>query len=159
MQIDKHAVATIDYTLIDDTGEVLDSSRGQDPLSYIHGVGSLIPGLEQALEGKEAGDSISVTIPPENAYGERNEDLVHVVERGQFGVDDLQTGMRFRVQSEVGEQVVVVTNIDGDDVTVDGNHPLAGETLKFEVDVKAVREASPEELDHGHAHGPGGHGH
>lgn len=160
MQIADNTVVTIDYTLTDTDGAVLDTSEGRQPLSYIHGVGNLIPGLENALAGKGAGDALQVTVPPDQAYGARNEDLLKVVEKSQFsGVDDLQVGMQFRVQSQAGQQIVTVTEIDGDNVTVDGNHPLAGATLNFDVTVVEVREATSEELEHGHVHGPGGHEH
>lgn len=160
MQIEKNKVATIEYTLKNDNGDVLDTSDGRDPMAYIQGVGNLIPGLEEELEGKAAGDEIQVSIPPEKAYGVRNDDLVQVVERSVFqGVDNLQVGMQFQAQSDQGTQVIWITKIEGDDVTIDGNHPLAGENLNFDVKVVEVREASDEELDHGHVHGPGGHQH
>lgn len=161
MQIEKHKVATIDYTLTNNTGEVLDSSEGQEPMTYIQGVGSLITGLEAALEGKSAGEELQVTLSPEKAYGERDESLVQVVERSAFeGVEELETGMQFQARSNTGQtQLICVTQIDGDEVTVDGNHPLAGETLHFDVTVVEVREATEEELNHGHAHGAGGHQH
>lgn len=160
MQIEQNKVATIEYTLKNNDGDVLDTSQGNDPMTYIQGIGNLIPGLEDALEGKKVGDEVQVTIPPEKAYGEQNDQLVQVVERGVFqGVDDLQVGMQFQAQSDQGTQVIWITKIEGDQVTVDGNHPLAGETLNFDVKVVDIREASAEELDHGHVHGPGGHQH
>ena len=160
MQIAKNKVAVIEYTLKNNDGEVLDTSEGGEPMAYIQGVGNLIPGLEDALEGKVVGDDVQVTIPPEKAYGIQNDDLVQVVERGVFqGVDDLQVGMQFQAQSDDGVQVIWIAKIEGDEVTIDGNHPLAGETLNFDVKVVEVRDASAEELDHGHVHGPGGHHH
>lgn len=160
MQIEKNKVATIEYTLKNDTGDVLDTSEGQEPMAYIQGVGNLIPGLEEALEGKGEGDEVQVSIPPEKAYGVRNDELIQVVERSVFqGVDELKVGMQFQAQSDQGTQVIWITKVEGDDVTIDGNHPLAGETLNFDVKVVGVREASAEELDHGHVHGPGGHQH
>jgi len=160
MQIAKNKVAVIEYTLKNNDGEVLDTSEGGEPMAYIQGVGNLIPGLEDALEGKAVGDDVQVTIPPEKAYGIQNDELVQVVERGVFqGVDDLQVGMQFQAQSDEGVQVIWIAEIDGDKVTIDGNHPLAGETLNFDVKVVEVRDASAEELDHGHVHGPGGHHH
>lgn len=160
MQIEKNKVATIEYTLKNDTGDVLDTSEGQEPMAYIQGVGNLIPGLEEALEGKGEGDEVQVSIPPEKAYGVRNDELIQVVERSVFqGVDELKVGMQFQAQSDQGTQVIWITKVEGDDVTIDGNHPLAGETLNFDVKVVGVREASAEELDHGHVHGPGGHHH
>ena len=161
MQITKHKVATIDYTLTNPEGQVLDSSKGAQPLSYIHGVGGIIPGLESALEGKASGEKLTVTIPPEQAYGARNEQLVQSVPRKAFqGVQNVTPGMQFRAQGPDGQmQVVRVVAVDGDTIQVDANHPLAGVTLKFDVDVVSVREATQDELAHGHVHGPGGHHH
>ena len=160
MQIAKNTVATIDYTLTNPEGQVLDSSKGAEPLSYLHGTGGIIPGLESALEGKSAGEKLSVTIPPDQAYGVRNEQLVQEVPRRMFqGVTDIKNGMQFRTQSPQGMQVVTVVNVGDETVRIDGNHPLAGVTLKFDVDVVGVRSATSEELSHGHVHGPGGHQH
>ena len=153
MQVSKDTVVAIDYTLKDEDGSVLDTSEGKEPLSYLHGSGNIIPGLEKALEGKDQGEEVSVRIPPEEAYGERRDDLTQVVPRNLFqGVDELQVGMQFQAQAEGGEQIVTITGIDGDDVTVDANHPMAGVPLNFEVKVVEVREASSEEIEHGHAH-------
>lgn len=160
MQITKDKVATIDYTLKNDEGEVLDSSDDGQPLAYLHGANNIIPGLENALEGQTVGDEVDVTVPPEQAYGVRNEGLKQEVDRSQFeGVDDLQVGMQFRVPSNQGDLVIRVAEIEGDKVTVDGNHQLAGETLHFNVTVKDVREATDEEKNHGHVHNPSGHTH
>ena len=162
MQIEKNRVVTFEYTLTDNDGEVIDSSEGGEPLSYVHGVGGLIQGVEEALEGKASGDQLNITVPPEKAYGDRDDELVDVVGRDAFGdVEDLDIGMRFRAQTDDGEHMVVVTQIEGDQVTLDGNHPLAGMQLNFDIKVKDVREASAEELEHGHVHGDGccgGHG-
>ncbi|MFV8835611.1 peptidylprolyl isomerase [Aquisalimonas sp.] len=153
MQIAKDKVVAIDYTLKDDDGSVLDTSEGKEPLAYLHGSGNIIPGLEKALEGKEEGEEVSVNIPPEEAYGERREDLTQVVPRNLFqGVDELQVGMQFQAQAEGGEQIVTITGIEGDDVTVDANHPMAGVPLNFDVKVVEVRDATEEEKEHGHAH-------
>ena len=160
MQIAKNSVVTIDYTLTDDNGDVVDSSKGGEPLAYIHGIGQIIPGLENALEGKAAGDEVSVSIPPAEGYGDYNEGLIQVVPREMFqGVDTIEPGMQFHAQTNQGFQTITVTQVDGEDITIDGNHPLAGKNLNFEVSIKDVREASAEELDHGHVHGPGGHEH
>jgi len=160
MQISKHKAVAIEYTLTNDSGEVIDSSEGQDPLTYLHGAGNLISGLEQALEGKSAGEELKVTISPEDAYGERIDELVQIVPRDRFeGADELEVGMRFHASSDHGETLVTITEVTDDEVTVDGNHPLAGETLHFEVKVVEVRDASEEEVSHGHIHGPGGHDH
>jgi len=160
MQISKHKVVTLDYTLTNDDGEVLDTSKGQEPLAYIHGTGFMIPGLERALEGKLEGDSLSVTVEPRDGYGERDEELVKVVERSMFGgVEKLEAGMQFQAETEDGIEVVTVAAVEGDKVTVDGNHPLADAILNFDVQVIGVREANKEEVDHGHVHGAGGHQH
>ena len=160
MQITKDKVATIDYTLKNDAGDVLDTSDGGQPLSYLHGARNIIPGLESALEGQSPGDELAVSVPPEQAYGVRNEGLRQEVDRSQFkDVDELQVGMQFRVPTNQGDMIIHVAEIDGDSVTVDGNHQLAGQTLHFDVTVRDVREATEEEKAHGHVHSPGGHAH
>jgi len=160
MQIAQQKVVLIHYTLRNDAGEVIDSSSGGDALAYLHGQGNIIPGLEKALEGKQAGDKLSVKIGPAEGYGERDAKLVQQVPRRQFGGANVQPGMQFHAQTSQGNaRVVTVTGIVGDMVTVDGNHPLAGENLNFDVEVADVRDATAEELEHGHVHGPGGHHH
>ncbi len=160
MHIAKHKVVSINYTLTDHTDTVLDSSAGGDPLVYIHGLGHLIPGLESALAGKAAGDSLKVTVAPQDAYGLRNETLKQTVPRDRFEPGaDIHVGMRFQSPTDDGVEVVTVIHLDDQSVTVDANHPLAGITLKFDVEVVAVRDASAEELSHGHVHGPDGHHH
>ncbi len=160
MQIAKDKVVTIDYTLTDGQGTVLDSSQDGEPLSYIQGAGSIIPGLEAALEGKSIGEALQVTIAPDQAYGERDDALMQTVSRGSFeGADQVEVGMRFRVQSDSELQVITVVGVEGDTVTIDGNHPLAGVTLNFDVTIRGVRDATGEELSHGHVHGPEAHGH
>lgn len=153
MQIAERRVASFHYTLTNDAGEVLDSSSGREPLAYLHGVGQIVPGLERALEGRQAGDKFNVEVPPEAGYGPRHEGLIQQVPRAAFrGVDELQVGMQFQAQGPQGALSVVIAAIDGDLVTVDGNHPLAGQTLHFAIEVTEVREASDDELQHGHAH-------
>lgn len=160
MQIAERCVALFHYTLKNDAGEVIDSSEGRDPLGYLHGAGNIVPGLEKAMEGKQAGDSFEVTVAPEEGYGARNEQLVQAVPRSMFqGVEDIQPGMRFQAESNQGPVSVIVTEVSEEEVTVDGNHALAGENLNFSIEVTDVREATQEELDHGHPHGPGGHQH
>ncbi|PZN32119.1 MAG: peptidylprolyl isomerase [Proteobacteria bacterium] len=157
MQIAQDTVVLIHYTLTNDSGEVLDSSAGGEPLAYLHGNGNLIPGLEQALVGKATGDKLSVKIEPEDAYGAYDDDLVQQVPRAAFrGVPDVQVGMQFQAQSNLGPRLVVVKEVAGDTVTVDGNHPLAGQRLSFDVEVVGVRAATEEERAHGHVHGAGG---
>lgn len=160
MQVATDKVVVIHYTLKNAEGQVLDSSEGGDPLAYIHGNGNIIPGLEEALEGKVAGDKLNVSIAPDKAYGMHSAELVQQVPKRAFqGVGQVQEGMRFTAQTEHGPRQVVVTRVIGDMVTVDGNHPLAGQTLNFDVEIAEVRDASQEELEHGHVHGPGGHHH
>lgn len=160
MQIAKNVVVAIDYTLTGPDGAVIDSSIGKQPLPYIHGIGNLIPGLEKALEGKSAGETLKVTIAPEEGYGVRDDKLVQVVPKSAFqGAPGLAVGSQFRSQTPSGNAVVTVTKIEGDNVTVDANHALAGMPLTFDVAIKEVRKASAEELAHGHVHGPGGHHH
>lgn len=158
--IANNSVVQINYTLKNDAGEVLDSSEGGDPLTYMHGTHGLIPGLETELDGKSVGDKFNAVIPPALAYGEVNLELIHSVDRSMFrGVDKIEPGMVFTAQSEQGQQNITVTAVEDDKVTVDGNHPMAGKTLHFDVEVVSIREASEEEIEHGHVHGEGGHHH
>lgn len=160
MNITDNCVASFHYTLTDSTGKVLDSSEGQEPLSYLHGAGNIIPGLEKALLGKTAGDKLNVAVTAAEAYGERDNTMVQELPTSMFsGVDQIEVGMEFHAETEHGLQVVTVTAVENDTVTIDGNHPLAGVDLNFDVEVTEVRDASPEELTHGHAHGAGGHHH
>jgi FKBP-type peptidyl-prolyl cis-trans isomerase SlyD len=160
MQIGNQMVVTIDYTLTDDQGKVLDTSQDSEPLTYIQGSGNIIPGLETALEGKTAGDAVKVTVAPAQGYGERDEELVLEVPRDRFPVDgEITVGMRFNAQGAGGTHEVTVTEVDDKNVTVDANHPLAGVTLSFDVKIVEVRQATAEELKHGHVHGKGGHHH
>ena len=157
MQIGAKKAVTIHYTLRADAGEVLDSSEGRAPLTYLHGEGNIVPGLEKALDGKQAGDEVKVTVPPEDGYGARSDDNVRNVPRRRLPEGKIEPGMRMRMQTDVGQVIAMVTAVKGDYVTLDTNHPLAGTTLHFEVKVVEVRDATAEELEHGHVHGPGGH--
>ena len=161
MQIAANKAVSIDYTLTNDAGEVIDSSAGGAPLVYLLGARNIIAGLEKALEGKQVGDELEVAVEPEEAYGEYSAELVAVLNRSMFeGVDELEVGMQFHASGpDGGMQIVTIRDLEGDDVTVDGNHPLAGQRLNFKVKVVAVREANAEELAHGHIHGEGGHHH
>ena len=160
MQIADRCVASFHYTLTNAGGEVLDSSRDREPLAYLHGAGNIVPGLEKALQGRAPGDRFDVSVAAEEGYGERHDELVQEVPRDAFrGVDTLEPGMQFQAQTPQGALSVTVTKVEADTVTVDGNHPLAGETLNFAIEVTGVREASAEELEHGHVHGAGGHEH
>lgn len=157
--ITKGKVASIDYTLTNDSGEVLDTSKGGEPLTYLHG-GSLIRGMEQALEGKQKGESLKIVIAPADGYGEKNPEMVQVVPRKSFGdAADIKPGMKFKANTPQGPCVVTVVDANEENVTVDANHELAGVTLHFDVTVTDVRDATAEELAHGHVHGPGGHHH
>ena len=161
MLIANQHVVAIDYTLSNDAGEVIDSSQGAEPLVYLHGAGNIIAGLENALAGKAVGDELEVSIEPEDAYGEYSAELITNLGREMFeGVDELEVGMQFHASApDGGMQIVTIRDIDGDQVTIDGNHPLAGQQLNFKVKVVSVRAASEEELAHGHVHGEGGHQH
>ena len=159
--IKQNSVVTMHYELKSAEGEVLDSSEGQEPLTYLHGAGNIIIGLEEQLLGKAVGDNVNAVVSPEKAYGEHIEALVQVVPKEAFGpeVKDIEVGMRFQAETEQGPVPVVVTAIDDANITVDGNNPLAGKELHFSVTISEIRDASQEEIDHGHVHGPGGHEH
>jgi FKBP-type peptidyl-prolyl cis-trans isomerase SlyD len=160
MSIETNHVVSIHYTLKDDAGEVIDSSLGGQPLAYLHGHGNLVPGLERELTGKSAGDKLLVKIPPADGYGEYDPQLVQRVPRRALkGVANVRVGLRLQAQTGHGPKPVTVTHIAGDMVTLDGNHPLAGKHLNFDVEIAAVRPATEEELSHGHVHGPDGHHH
>jgi len=161
MQISKNKVVAIDYTLTGQDGQVIDSSKGKPPLAYIHGTNAIISGLEKALDGKSAGDTLNVTIAPAEAYGERDESMLQQVPRSTFGnIKRVEVGMQFQARHGNETRIVTVVGFEkGDIVKVDANHPLAGQTLTFDVKVAEVRDATKEELDHGHVHGPGGHHH
>lgn len=160
MQIAANAVVSIHYRLTNASGEQLDSSEGQDPLAYLHGASNIIPGLENALSGKVVGDKLSVTVEPEEGYGPVKEELIQDVDRANFeGIDVIEPGMQFMAQTPWGQQPVTVVKVEEDTITLDGNHPLAGQTLSFDVEVVEVRAATEEELSHGHVHGAGGHHH
>ena len=157
MQIAQNSVVAFHYTLTNDAGEVLDSSEGREPLTYLHGAGNIIPGLEKELEGRAAGEKLNVSVSPEEGYGELQEQLLQEVPRDAFqGVESIEPGMQFQAQTQGGPLMVTVKKVEGDTVVVDGNHPLAGQQLNFDVEIAEVREASAEEVEHGHVHGEGG---
>jgi len=158
--IGENSVVTVNYTLTDDAGKVLDSSDGSKPMVYLHGAGSIVPGLEKALVGKGAGESLKVRVEPAEAYGELIPDGIKTIERSAFeGVDVVEVGMAFDAEAPDGtEQHIVVTKVEDDAVTIDINHPLAGVTLNFDIKILSVREATKEELEHGHSH-EDGHSH
>jgi FKBP-type peptidyl-prolyl cis-trans isomerase SlyD len=160
MKITSNKVAIIHYAVSDSEDTLIDSSYDHKPLAVIHGTGFLIPGLEEALEGHETGDKFTVSVPPESGYGERFDDYVQTVPKEMFAdIEDLEVGAQLRATTDDGEQTVIVVDMTEDTITVDGNHPLAGIELKFEVDVIEVRDATADELEHGHVHGEGGCGH
>ncbi len=158
--IGKNSVVEIHYTLKNDGGEVLDSSDGSEPLMYLHGTHGLIQGLENELQGKKVGDKFKAVIPPELAYGEIDPDLIHSIDKSMFrGVDKIEPGMTFTAEGEHGHQHITVKAVEGEKVIIDGNHEMAGQTLHFDVEVVSVREATEEEIDHGHVHAHGDHHH
>lgn len=159
MQIGKEKVVSIHYTLRDNKGNTLDSSIGHAPLLYIQGIGNLIPGMEEGLEGKVKGDKLEIKVSPEKGYGLRDDNMIQKVPRSAFGNQEVKKGMQFQAGTKHGSQVVTVTEVGLDTITVDGNHPLAGVELNFSVEVIDVRNATSDELAHGHVHGPGGHHH
>ena len=161
MQVSEQKVVTMNYEVADDQGQLIDRSEEGDPLAYIHGNGQLIPGLETALEGRSKGDKVAVHVTPEQGYGERDEEGVQTVARNQFDDSvEIEVGMQFEAQDDdEGHQIVTVVAVDGENITLDTNHPLAGKNLRFKVEILDVRDASAEELSHGHVHGPGGHDH
>ncbi len=159
--IGKNSVVSLTYTLTDDAGKVLDSSDGSKPMLYLHGSGQIVPGLEKALVGKAEGDALKVKVEPAEAYGEVIPNGVKTIERAAFeGVDVVEVGMAFEAQAPDGSaQHIMVTKVEGDNVTIDINHPLAGVTLNFDVKIESVRDATKEELEHGHSHEGDGHSH
>jgi FKBP-type peptidyl-prolyl cis-trans isomerase SlyD len=161
VKISENKVVSIDYTLKNDAGEVLDTSEGEEPLEYLHGHGQIVPGLEKALAGKGHGDKVKVKVSPEEGYGERDPERIIRVPRSQLpqGLTP-EVGMSLAAQGDDGELIPLrVAEVQNDAVLLDANHPLAGEALHFEVEIKSIREATSEELEHGHAHGPDGHHH
>ncbi|MDT3253372.1 peptidylprolyl isomerase [Serratia sp. root2] len=160
MKVAKDLVVSLAYQVRTEDGVLVDESPVSAPLDYLHGHGSLIAGLEKALEGHEAGDRFDVNVGANDAYGNYDENLVQRVPKDVFmGVDELEVGMRFLADTDQGPVPVEITEVDGDHVVVDGNHMLAGQNLNFNVEVVAIREATAEELAHGHVHGEHDHHH
>lgn len=160
MVIEQNKVVSLNYTLKNSEGLLIDTSEGREPLVYLHGVGGLIPGLESELEGKTAGTKMNVVISPEDAYGKRQAELMHVVPKDGFqGDEEMKEGMQVQLETENGPTVATIAKIEGEEVTLDLNHPLADMELHFDVSIEEIRDASADELSHGHAHGPGGHEH
>lgn len=160
MTIEQHTVVSLNYTLKNSEGNIMDTSDGREPLVYLHGVGGLIPGLEEELNGKAKGDKMSVVIAPEKAYGERRDDLMRMVSKDGFqGDEEMMEGMQVQLETEQGPAIATIAQIEGNEVTLDLNHPLAGQTLYFDVEIVDLRAAEQEEIEHGHVHGAGGHQH
>jgi FKBP-type peptidyl-prolyl cis-trans isomerase SlyD len=157
MPIGSEKAVTISYTLKDDQGKILDTSEGHEPLTYLHGMGTIVPGLEKALEGKEVGDAIAVTLSPEEGYGQRDETQIRNLPLRKLPEGKVEVGMRYRVKTDGGYLLALVTAVRGDFATIDANHPLAGMTLHFDVKIEGIRDATADEITHGHVHGPGGH--
>jgi len=160
MNIAKDTVVQFHYTLKDDKGELIESTEGKDPMAYLHGHNNIIPGLEKALEGKAVGDSFSVTIEPQDGYGERKENAMQRISLKHLqGARKWKPGMMAFVETDQGYRQVTVVKVGKFNADVDTNHPLAGMTLLFDIQIADIREASEEEKAHGHAHGVGGHHH
>ena len=156
MSIADKKVVSIQYTVLDDQGQIIDTSDGGEPLVFLCGAQNIIPGLEEALMGKNTGDELKVIVPAEKAYGEYNEEGVQQVPMEAFeGVESIEPGMAFTAETEQGPMNLIVTAVEGEMVTVDANHPLAGKDLTFDVAVEDVRDATDDELAHGHVHGEG----
>jgi FKBP-type peptidyl-prolyl cis-trans isomerase SlyD len=154
MQITDKLAVSIHYILTNSAGEQLDSSKDADPMVYLHGFGQIIPGLENALTGKVVGDKFNVTVASADAYGDRKDEMVQVVPKSMFrDMGEIEEGMHFNADTSHGVSVVTVSKVDGDDITIDGNHPLAGEELTFDVEVMDIRPATEDELNHKHIHG------
>jgi len=160
MQIGPNSVVSIHYELSNDAGEIIDASADGEPLTYLHGAHNIIPGLEKQLQGKQIGDTLKVKVQPEEGYGTHQAELIQEVPREAFpDPDSLTIGMRFSAESNGNHVSVVITEVTDATVTVDGNHPLAGVVLNFDVSIADIREATAEEIAHGHAHTPGHHHH
>ncbi len=156
MRATKETVVSIEYTLKDEKGTVLDTSVGQEPMEYLHGASNIIPGLEQGVEGLKAGETKSVVVPPALGYGEYSDKLIQRVPLDRFGANKVEIGMRFHAETNLGMRVLVIRHVDDKEAVLDGNHELAGKTLYFDVKVVAVRAAELTELAHGHPHQAGG---
>lgn len=158
MQIADNHVVTLHYAVKTQNGDLIDESKSSEPLAFIQGSKFMIAGLEDALYGKQKGEKFEITVGPEQAYGDRQDQLVQEVPANMFEGMEIEVGMSFRATTDQGEQSVIIIDKDDDNVTVDGNHPLSGMTLMFDVSIEDVREASNEELEHGHVHGASGCG-
>ena len=155
MSLTKNQVASVAYTLTNAEGQIIDQASKESPMTFIQGIGGMIPGFEKELEGKNIGDSFSIVLEPADAYGERNDALTQDVSREMFaGVPDEQlvTGAQFQAQTDAGVEIITIADVEGDTIKIDANHPLAGMTLYFDIEILNIREATEEELAHGHVH-------
>lgn len=161
MKITTNSVVSLDYTLKNNEGEILDTSNGRAPLVYLQGVGALIPGLESEIEGMEQGEKKTVIVQPENGYGTKSDELLHVVPASGFqgDINELQIGLQVQLDTEQGPAIATIAKVENDEVTLDLNHPLSGVVLHFDIEVVDVRTATADEIAHGHVHGEGGHHH
>lgn len=159
MKVAANKVVKMHYSVMDNNDNTIDNSFGGEPLIFIVGTGYLIQGLEDALQGKEAGDTLNASIEPKDGYGERHDELMQAVPKSMFEGMEIEVGMQFRASTDDGDQSVMIIEIQDEEVIVDGNHPLSGITLNFDVEILEVRDATEEELAHGHVHGEGGCGH
>jgi len=160
MKISANKVVVLHYAVSDSEDTLIDSSYDHSPLAVIQGTGYLIPGLEDALADHVTGDKFEVEVAADQAYGPRHDGYVQTVPKDMFGtIEDLAVGAQLRATTDDGEQTVIVIDMTEDEITVDGNHPLAGIDLKFDVEILEVRDATEDELSHGHVHGEGGCGH
>ncbi|MBZ4202514.1 MAG: peptidylprolyl isomerase [Methylovulum sp.] len=158
MQVADNIAVTIHFTLTDDDGEIIDSSIGEEPMTYLHGSGQVITGLEKALLGKTVGEKFTIRIEPEEAYGVFSEDRIEVIPRDMFDEGDvIEVGMQFEADVAENPAIITIVAVEGDNVTIDSNHPLADVALTFEVEIIGLRPATEEELEHGHVHGEGCH--
>ncbi|TSA39361.1 MAG: peptidylprolyl isomerase [Methylococcaceae bacterium] len=158
MQVADNIAVTIHFTLTDDDGEIIDSSIGEEPMTYLHGSGQVITGLEKALPGKAVGEKFTIRIEPEEAYGVFSEDRIEVIPRDMFDEGDvIEVGMQFEADVAENPAIITIVAVEGDNVTIDSNHPLADVALTFEVEIIGLRPATEEELEHGHVHGEGCH--
>ena len=160
MKIEKDRVVRFHYAVAEAGQEAVENSKdGGQPLAILFGHGNIIPGLEKAMDGREAGDSFKATVPAAEAYGERRDGLTQRIPKKHFGAQRLEPGMQVVLQTNFGPRAVTVEKVGMSVVDVDLNHPMAGKDLDFDIEVVEVREASAEELEHGHVHGDGGHHH
>ncbi len=153
MQIKDDTVVTFDYTVLNEKGDVIESSEDQGPMRYLHGEGKIVPGLETALDGKEPGDTFSITLPPEEAYGMRDDTRIHVFTRNELsGLGEINIGMQLQAEDDSGKKILTISKIEDDEITLDENHPLAGKTVSFDVTITDVRPPNDEELGHSENH-------